>query len=176
MADKYYNYGKENDVQNDKYPYSNYLIVETASNGIYFVDAAAQTTWLKTTDEGVTVSTVFNSGITISACWYDRTNEYIYFYGIQGGSLTSEYIDLADDSENAYGSDALTDHEAHDIFDKGGTIKVARSNSNAGDIEIWIGENITWDTVNMGALGVRTREMSQLVIISDDGWFPLEVV
>lgn len=73
------NYSKQNDVQNNKKPENLHLTFETDDYGIFFVDSSDNTKLLKTTDEGVTVSTVETRSKKIARAYHDRNNSKIYF-------------------------------------------------------------------------------------------------
>lgn len=102
-----YNYKKELDVQNDKYPINTHLCVESVDGtGIYFVDSADQTIILKLNTSDGTISTIIDESYNIFAMYHDVANEKIYYsYAYDGGAtyrFTTKYIDESDDSVNAY--------------------------------------------------------------------------
>ena len=125
-------YVKQNDVQNDKYPYIYFAgsTVETSS-AIYFVDNDNPNIILKTDDEGVTVSTIYTSSYDyIYGIWYDRTNGRIYFIEQDITTMTTilvKYIDISDDSlttvlnQTAAGSDLII---GYDVFIQNNTVYI----------------------------------------------------
>jgi len=109
-----------NAVENNKYPQSLHLTIETSNGYLYFVDSADNTKVYKTIDKGITVTQVDidpndvsgdnKSRLTkIQAMWYDRTNERIYMIDCDNNFLADQflyccYIDLSNDSVIELGS------------------------------------------------------------------------
>ncbi len=89
-------------MQNSKKPQNNHLWVENTTYGDYFVDSADNTSLLKTADNGVTVTTIDLSGLTVDAnivaLFHDRVGERLYGINSAAGSYSVFYVDLTDDS------------------------------------------------------------------------------
>lgn len=105
-------------MENSKKPYNFHLWWENNTYGIYFVDSTNQDVLLKTTDEGVNVSTITTRTRKIQSGWHDKTNNKIYFVSCNQADtqFTCWYIDLTDDSITEMGTYAGTDVYAFDIF------------------------------------------------------------
>lgn len=127
-----YNYKKEYDISNDKYPVNTHLAIET-SVGIYFVDNADRTkVYSLDVSDGTSVqvdidpdndSGDVNSRLQdIIAAWHDRSNELIYFVECDnpGSSFEVFYIDysggLGSESTTDIGDKTLATCNVIDIF------------------------------------------------------------
>ena len=184
MTNQIKNYTFLRIMENNKYPYNLHLIVETASNGNYFVDSSNQQIILKTIDEGINVSIVSDRGEDIMSFWYDRINELIFLTQQTATAVRVYKLDLSDDSFTLLRSDGgISNVTIHDALGFGGTyldiysffgsldvadidfaVQILELNANFETV------GVTLFTFNMGVLGVRTYDFTQLTRVDSDFW------
>ena len=125
-------------MQNSKKPFNPHLIAENTTYGLYFVDSSDRSILLKTTDEGVTVSQVYQKAANadIISIYHNRTNNFLRLYINIPAILYCVNIDLSDDSND---DDSVTNSQAADIL---GDIIQPSDGDNVYLAQIFDGANI----------------------------------
>ena len=162
-------------MQNSKKPFNSPLFVENTIYGLYFVDSADQDVLLKTTDEGVTVSTVDLSALThaykIQALWHDRANNKIYGGASDNQSVNGVafYIDLASsDAETEMSVFGGFGVDIWDVFKANGSFYAIVDHVATGIEDMSAGGAVITN------LGKNVSNASFAVVIEPDAYFLVE--
>ena len=93
---EWYQFKELRQMQNSKKPQNTHLFHEmNSSASLYLVDSSDNTKWLKTTDEGITVSTAYTCEANITKSAPDRTNGYVYFLNV--GASGADHTEFPDE-------------------------------------------------------------------------------
>ena len=185
---KYFNYTKVGAVENGKKPFTTHLVWEHSTYGLYFVDSADQTVLLKTTDKGVTVTTVDISdnanSYKIQAGWLDGVDLWLVMCDNDGTADDFEvcYIEM-DDSDDcnpitvSAGADINTVY-AFDIFKIGTDHFVINYEERAGSrrIVIWDVDANPFVEKDNEAIPGRTYEAHGVGVVNGPNYYSVVTI
>lgn len=114
---KFYKYEYLRDTT--KKPFNTHLFVEASDGDFYLVDSADQTKLYKSDDEGASWDLITTRTQKIQSCWYDRTNEKIWFVDCdqQANAFDVWNLTLSNDSVTSVGSSSGANAGTVDVMD-----------------------------------------------------------